>query len=39
METERTLHDCCDCEGCIYEDECATEDEERHSGLLTEDEE
>ena len=39
METEKTLHDCLDCEGCLLEKICAREDEERHSGLLTEDEE
>ena len=38
MHDERTLHDCLDCEGCIYEDECAAEDELRRSGLLEEDE-
>ena len=39
MTEEKTLHDCLDCEGCIYEDWCRENDEKLSSGLLTEDEE
>lgn len=38
MDEEKTLHDCCDCEGCICEDWCKADDEKHFSGLLEEDE-
>lgn len=36
MRDERALHDCFDCEGCIYEEWCKEDDEKEVSGLLTE---
>lgn len=39
MHEEKTLHDCCDCEGCICEEHCKAEEEKYFSGLLTEEEE
>ena len=37
MDEEKTLHDCCDCEGCICEDWCEEEDKQ-YSGLLEDEE-
>lgn len=37
MDEERTLHDCCDCVGCICEEYCKAEDERMGSGLMEED--
>lgn len=38
MDEEKTLHDCLDCNGCIFEEWCREEDK-LLSGLLTEGEE
>ena len=38
MDDEKTLHDCLDCEGCIFEEYCKAEDEKVYSGLLEDDE-
>lgn len=38
MSEKKSLHDCLDCKGCIYEDWCKEDDEKFDSGLLEEDE-
>lgn len=35
MDDEKTLHDCLDCEGCICEEYCKADEEDKQwSGLL-----
>lgn len=37
MDEDKALHDCLDCEGCICEEFCKSDEEKTFSGLLTED--
>lgn len=39
MNSDERPFDCWDCTGCLLKEICAKEDEERHSGLLTEEDE
>ena len=39
MHDAKMIHDCLDCEGCLYEEWCKENDEKLHSGLLEDDDE